>query len=908
MRRRTVEHVLAIYLAAGSVALAAEPDPFDALFGDEPERVDAGTSDSAGRDDFKLIRLTLGRYELAGTLAGYDTAGGLCIAAAPFFEAIEFPIEIQEASAAGWFIDPGRRFALDFAARTGRIANETVRLDGTAAAKTPDGWCLTLGALSDLLPLDFDYDKRLLRLQVKPREVLPVEARLERLALRQRWTPRDTDSAIVSYPLIDNPYRWLDWPTADLVLTGGGATGQNPNASLSVEAVGDVLKFTGRLRSVSTQQNGLSNLRLTMSRANDRLDWLGGARLRAIVLGDTVSQPLPLLEPARAGRGAVVTNEPSNRSAVFDVVQVRGALPVNWEAELYDGDRLIGFVTEPDDNGEYVFDDVVLTSGYNRLTVKLFGPFGEYEEREERVFVGPELWPKGSLFFSAGIVDPETPLFRGAELGSSVLTEDATDEAEDLDPLAYLSVYYGLTERVSLRLDALGENGLENGRMTASLFSSALGAYGAMSVTSGGYGRPAFEISAARPIGSRLNVSTSYTHFGDLESSISGAGASRLLQRAALRLNATVPLGTKVITALTAGSLEDRADGTVDMSVKQTLASALYGVNWSNTLEWSQSRPTGGKAARALAGSVLLSRPVQGVRFRSTLDYALTDGFEPVAASAAAQAALGARGQGSFGYTYGFDTGLSNVDIGYSHSFDRYAFSTTLGANSNGEWRFGMSLAFALYRDSDQGAYRIGPSGLTRTGAIRAQVFEDANLNGRFDEGERPIENAQLILGDTLRDEETDPDGQAVLGGLPPDRPLNAALKLASLNDPFLRPTLDGAAVAVRPGQVKPMAFPVALTGEADGRVVLFQDGERAGIADATVEAVDGTGAVIASAQTEFDGYFYLGGLHLGTDLTLRIASGDLTASGLTAPPVTIRLESPSPSALGQTLTIVPAS
>ncbi len=900
MFRLALALILAVFAMAPPSSHAAEPDLFDSLFGDEPDPLDVGKTDSAGRDDFNLISLTLDRYELTGTLSGYDTATGLCIVVAPFFEAIEVAVTVNGDTAEGWFIDPGRRLVFDFNTRTGTITNEDINLAPETVSQTPDGWCMTLEGLSALLPLDFDYDPRLLRLQITTQEAFPVEARLEREALRRRWNPPDVAAAPTAYPLLDNPYRWFDWPTADLVIDNDISAGQDPTARLTMDAVGDVLKFTGRLRANSTFENALQSLRVNFSRVNDTIDSLGGLELREIAFGDTTSKPLPLLEPSRTGRGIILSNEPSNRPVVFDVVQLRGPLPINWEAELYDGDRLIGFVTEPDANGDYVFDNVALSSGYNRLTVRLFGPFGEYEERAERVFIGPELWPQGKLFFAAGLVDPDTPLLSGQEFSAGT----SAQPSQDLDPLAYLSINYGLSERVSVRLDGLLENGLENGGVTASLFSSVGGAYGALRVASAGYGRPALELSVARPLLRRLNVNGTYAHFGDLVSSVSGEGPSRLIQQGSLRLNATIPIGTRVVTALTTGTLEDRANGTINTTVQQTLAAAIQGINWNHTLEWGRSRPVDAEAQQTLNGTLLLSRPVQGVRFRSALDYALTEGFEPLAANAAAQAAFGEHGQGSLAYTYSFETGQNAVDIGYAHSFNRYAFNATLGANTDGEWQVGMSLSFSLYRDNEAARYRMGAPGLTRAGAIRTRVFEDVNVNGRFDEGERPIEDAQFIVADTIRDEETGPDGQAVLAGLPPGEPLNTSLKLSSLKDPYLRPAFSGTRVTVRPGQVTPVTFPVIMTGEADGTVILLQDGGRTPVSNVTVEVVDDNGRVVATTQSEFDGYFYVDGLLLSRPLIIRIADKDLADSGLQALPIRLGLTAEDPSALGQVLTV----
>ena len=127
-------------------------------------------------------------------------------------------------------------------------------------------------------------------------------------------------------------------------------------------------------------------------------------KARSFALGDVVSADLPLLQQAQTGQGFVVSNRPAVTADVFDTTDIRGPLSSGWEAELYDGEQLLGFVTDADLNGDYVFSDITLRPGYNRFTVKLFGPYGQRDERIIKIMGGAELCPENEMQYSFGLV------------------------------------------------------------------------------------------------------------------------------------------------------------------------------------------------------------------------------------------------------------------------------------------------------------------------------------------------------------------------------------------------------------------------------------------------------------------------------------------------------------------------
>ena len=101
----------------------------------------------------------------------------------------------------------------------------------------------------------------------------------------------------------------------------------------------------------------------------------------------------------------MVTNRPLTARTAFDRTRIEGDLPTGWEAELYRNGELLGFA-KSDGSQRYVFDDVQLLYGENRIRVVLYGPQGQVREREELLNVGQDNVPKGKTWYWVGANQP----------------------------------------------------------------------------------------------------------------------------------------------------------------------------------------------------------------------------------------------------------------------------------------------------------------------------------------------------------------------------------------------------------------------------------------------------------------------------------------------------------------------
>ena len=871
-----------LFLAFGTfeAAHAQGTDPFAILFGEDEEAIDSGTDQAPGRDDVELVQVRLDDFNLIKAQAAFQTQAGLCLPVSTLFEALEVPVEVSSDIATGWFISEDRALSLDFNQATAQFGTHLIN---TTPVMTDEGWCLPLEDLSNLLPIDFEYRPGVLSVVLSPREVLPIEARLEREALRKQISP--TQAVEPDYPVVEMPYEWLSLPTADISVDMQLASESGVATTGSIELAGDVLKMTGRL-----QYSGDSRPRLTLGRISETPDQLGPLKPRSFAVGDVVAARLPLLTEAGVAQGITISNRPTVSANVFDVTDIRGPLPRGWEAELYDGEQLMSFVTEPDENGDYVFTDVILRPGYNRLTVKLFGPYGEREDRVVKIMVGSELCPENELQYSFGFV--KTEVSQGPE------------NTDGSVPAAYASVRYGLSDRASAQVDGIvsGSEGVTG--LGASLSGSAFDTYGILRVATDGSGRPALSASVQKRLnerGSRLQLDVS--DFGDMQTPVTGFGAQRMTQSALFTYDTSVALGIGRGPSALRSRMEwtrfhDKGEET---HVSARLAGAYGATRWSHALRYSQRTSASGEAQSNLFGDVLLSRSFNDLRVRGAVTYSLDNGLDIKTLAIAGQKRFSRKDFGQVALSYDMESSGYNLSASYSKAFENFVVSANAGADDKGAVNAGVRLSFSLFNDPTRGRYAMATPGLSRSGAVRAFVYDDLDDDGRFDAEDIAVPGAGFIVEQSLRTERTAETGDVILGDLQPGSQANVELKQSTLEDPYLRPSQTGITVIPRPGRIVNVRFPLTATGDVDGTLALRKGDIETPVSGVSIEAVDERGQVIASTKSEYDGYFYIDDIP-ARPFVLRIAETELDAINGQSDPIKVTLSREAPSVMGVNL------
>ncbi|MEM9055743.1 MAG: hypothetical protein AAGB16_10500, partial [Pseudomonadota bacterium] len=320
-------------------------------------------------------------------------------------------------------------------------------------------------------------------------------------------------------------------------------------------------------------------------------------------------------------------------------------------------------------------------------------------------------------------------------------------------------------------------------------------------------------------------------------------------------------------------------------------------------LRYSHRSSGTGKAETDLLGDVLLSRSFKDLRIRGAMSYALQDGLDVKTLALAAQKRFGRKGFGQIALSHDMASSASSLNASYSKAFDRFVLSANAGADQDGAITAGMRLSFSLYNDPIRGRYAMASPGLSRSGAVRAFVYDDRDDDNDFGPGDVAMSGAGFIVDQSLRTERTDKAGAVVLGELQPGSQTNIELKQSTLDDPYLKPRQTGISVRPRPGRVVDVAFPLTATGDVDGTVKLQKDGHETPVAGVLIEAVDEAGLVLATAMSEYDGYFYIDDIP-ARPVVLRVATTELEAISAEAKPAQVTLSREAPSAMGVALVI----
>ncbi|MDC0949131.1 hypothetical protein OAS86_07305, partial [Gammaproteobacteria bacterium] len=665
----------------------------------------------------------------------------------------------------------------------------------------------------------------------------------------------DGGSQALAFRPIDNPYRWLSWPTLDLNLATEQSGVGDPSLSVNVDMAADVLKMSGRLRTVTSHDGAADSLRLSLFRENAQAEELGILKAKRFALGDINSPAQPLTSRSDAGRGFVVSNHPLFKPEMFDQTTVRGPLPAQWEAELYDGDDLLAFVTEADNQGDYVFEEVPLRPGYNRLVVKLFGPHGEKSQRTITQFVGAELCPENEWRYQFGLVDPSRQL-----LDSSLSTaeeEDATGLAEpanDLptdnadDPLdapgqqhAFVSLDYGLSHKASLRLDLRLDQDSAWG--TLGFARSLWGGYGLARIASASNGGYAIQTQYQRPLSQSASFSINALDYGDLQSEVSGQGDEGTQRELKARLDWRINSGSSSLATQSTVAHQQRHSGSSSLLATNRISGGSRSLKWNHTLRYSG----GDQQASVLQGELLMSRRIAGIRWRSSILYRLDRDLSWDSISLAGKSKVGTNYHLQGNLNYNMSSRRSSVETALSRQWGPLAISAKAGLAEDSQWSFGLGLSMALFRDSNLGGYRTARHGLTRSGAIAPRIFDDKNDNGVFDSDDETVSGARFIVDNALRSQESNASGIVLVDGLTSARGINAEMQLASLPDPFMRPREAGRSMTLRPGQVLSYDHALTMSAEVDGSLYARKGDHLSPIAGVSLEARTADGLVVAT-------------------------------------------------------------
>ncbi|MEO6359864.1 MAG: hypothetical protein ABIO43_04715, partial [Sphingomicrobium sp.] len=566
---------------------------------------------------------------------------------------------------------------------------------------------------------------------------------------------------------------------------------------------------------------------------------LGPLKATHFAIGDVAAFDSRLSGSPRSGRGAIVTNRPLIARAAFDRTRFEGSLPAGWEAEIYRNGELLAFA-KPSSDQRYVFDDVQLLYGENQISIVMYGPQGQIRTRDEVINVGQDNVPPGQTWYWAGVNQP------GRDLAPLERPPDGALEARSQ---ATFSLEHGLDERTSA--GALARMMLIGDEKVTILEGSVRRSFGKALV----------QVSAAKETtGGTAVRAQMLTKFGRLNVSIEGllandfhllGGRTRTAREGRFALDAPVRIGRRTISAHGDMHFSRDEDGSKQLDATARLATSVQRFNLATDLRYRrQFLPSGAADPTELNWGLIGSGRLGQVRVSGGASFDITpqSRFRSAELSAYWSASENADWEGGLVYDAAARRGRARVS--HVRRLDAMAIALTGEAATDGSIAAGVNLIFSI--DPSSGL-RFSRRPLAGAGVVRARVYRDLNDNGAWDKGEPPEKGALITTGRRPSDKATDAQGAVLVGGLGTFDPIAIGLDTSSLSDPMLVPRKALQVVVPRPGV--PAQVDIGLVGGGDVEGALVKNGGM-GIEGLTLELLDDAGKVVATAQSDYDGFF----------------------------------------------------
>jgi hypothetical protein len=820
---------------------------------------------AADPDSQFLLDVNIRQLRLGDGVRAYQTPGGACVVLGDFLSALDVPVSIDLAAkrATGWAFTEKNRISIDYANRTARYGDSGEQLADGTIRETPEGWCVDTAALSRWFGISVKPLMSGSVLKLESREKLPVELAAER-AQRAKHI-RKASYNLNDLPQVRLPYRMWRAPALDFVVSGGvtyrAKDGMRIDRRSSVYAAGEIARMSYDAQFTTNEKGLPESIRVRAFRSDPEGALLGPLKATHFGVGDVLGFDSRLTGAGSSGRGAVVTNRPLVTQTAFDRTRFEGDLPVGWEAEIYRNGELLAFA-KPSTDQRYAFEDVQLLYGDNHIEIRMYGPQGQMRTRDEQINVGQDNVPRGKTWYWAGFNQPAHDL----------LTVHKTADSADVPKAqATVALEHGVDERTSV--GALARTMLLDDERVTFVEGSIRRSLG-----------PAMlEVSAARESsGGTAARAQILGRFGSVNVNAEAIIASdfhlqgtrsRSVRDARIALDAPLKIGRTIFPAHADVHFVDRKDGTRQLEAAARLAANFNRFNLATDLRYRQDSGTGATRPPAeINWGLLGTGRIGDVRLRGggTFDISPKAQFRTAELSAYWSASDRVDWEGDL--VYEATNKRARARVSHIRRLDSMAIAITGEAATDGSVAFGFNLNFSL---DPRNGLSISRTPLAQAGLVKATVYRDLNDNGVRDFSE-PLEKGALITAGTRpADHLTDARGSATVAGLATYSPVAIGIDESSLSDPTLTPRKALQVVVPRAGI--PVDVQIGLVGGGDVEGAIVKSGGL-GFEGLEIQLVDAAGKVVATGQTDFDGFFLFERVAYGS-YGLRVAPDSAAAA-----------------------------
>jgi hypothetical protein len=803
-------------------------------------------------EELLLLALRSQGVTLADALPAWPTPGGgvmLPLGEVARLLTIAVEVDVTKGLASGFIVSEDRPFLLDAANGRVVVGGRETRFERRFVEVQHDDIYVDASTLRGWIPVDFQIDLRRSLVTAVAREPLPFMRARERKAKLVRAAARAAVSR-EAYP--EQP---LTWAAAD-----GFAFDHQSRLSFSRRAgesltgyqhstfmAGDLLAHSSELWIIGTDEDPASEIRATLGRRHPEPALLGGLRAREYAAGEIFVPGDDLLINGGSGPGILLSNVPLRRTNEFDSYTIQGTGPSGWDVELYQNDALLT-ISRVGLDGRYEFQDIPIFFGLNVFRLVFYGPQGQVREETRRLEIAEGLTKKGELTYRIAAADVRTRGDRGQ-----------------------LEIDWGATDRASIRV-AVGGGDLETGR--DAFLRAGVGAYqglwygrldGAVSGEGGSLLRGALQTRLGG-----LSLTGEIALLDDFVSEVFRPQFGPMSRRGKARIDGILPRSLLSINFSLDATYEAYETGGDVWTIGNRLSKQFGRTFITHTLTSRIPRDVAPGIETSTQASLIGSRFARGWSVRGEIAYQLDPETKLNTATIQADSYRATNFQYSFGAQRVETADINRLFATVAKTRGSFAWNVSLAWDDRNQWTatagFGISAILdPLSREWETSARSIGTQG-----AAALRVFVDRDLDGRFSDGDEPLQDVGFFVDRGSAKVATDASGLALITNLAVETVHEVSISVSTLEDVLLRPATPGVGFYVKRGTPTIVDFPVVLTGEIYGTVTLVSERRSRPGAGLTVELVTEDGRVEQTTQTAYDGFYEMTGVRPGRYL-LRI-------------------------------------
>ena len=710
-----------------------------------------------------------------------------------------------------------------------------------------------------------DYEN--LKVVLRPKEPFPVQLAKQRKNKTVFSNIGQSNRSV--RPFLNRGYEIFSPQTFDLQ-TSIRSFGENTTSNYSLLGAREIAYHNVNLFVTGTDVDPLAIGRLNVRKESYKSDLLGWANASRYEFGDISPVRVGNLDSRGQSVGFSFSNGLLNNNENTEVTNFSGEIQQNWDVELYRNGILLAQEFDVQ-TGRYEFLNIPLIIGNNVFEIVLYGPQGQVKKTTIERLLDSRSLREQPLTYNLSLTKDDEVLIRNATQTGSEQDTYSLSGNYNFSTFGNTSVSFGHVNRF--------------GDDSSSLYSLQLGNIWADKyITNVSY---SLDSDNSNVLSASLRA-----NFGKQSFSLSGSQVNRNGQSTDVNvlLSATGPLFNNDFGQLSHQTEIEtrRVDGQNAVFFRNNLGFSVRAANFYNRLEYIDV----GTEDSSLSGSFSMQANVLDVFSRLFFNY--SDYQEKTITNIGAQFSYPftdkITGQLSVSESLVTENSSSRLELDYRGSWwnvsANVAYSSVVGES------FGIVGRLNFGGTPELGSYISSSRNLSSTGTVVVRAFLDANGNYSYDEDEELLEGLKFKSKQSVAVDETDESGKSRLLNLAAQRKTDIEVDIASIDDPFIIPALEGISVVPRAGFVDLIDFPMLYSGEVDGVVRIINSSGNAEVAAyVDMGLFDKNNQLINEASTEYDGYFLMTKIPPGS-YTLRPTTEEIQKLGLTnIEPIKIEVE-----------------